>query len=49
MALDLYPSEIYRNLNKFKDLDMYSDYGFYEAYDYDDKNDSNLIFTFKNG
>ncbi len=37
MALELFPEDVYDNLLKFKDLDMYSEYGFYEAYDYDNK------------
>ena len=37
MVLDLYPNDVYNNLNKFKDLDMYGNYGFYESYDYDNK------------
>ena len=35
MALDMYPHDVYNNLEKFKGLEMYSDYGFYESYDYD--------------
>ena len=37
MVLDLFPEDVYENLKKFKDLDMYSDYGFYESYDYNNK------------
>ena len=37
MVLDLYPNDVYDNMKKFKDLDMYSNYGFYESYDYDNK------------
>ncbi len=37
MALEMFPEEVYDNIKKFKDLDMYSDYGLYEAYDYDNK------------
>ena len=37
MALDLYPSDVYDNINKFKKLGMYSIYGLYESYDYDNK------------
>ena len=37
MILDLYPSEVYNNFVRFKNLDMYSDYGLYESYDYDNK------------
>ena len=35
MAMDMYPIEVYKNMTKFKRLDMYGKYGFYEAYDYD--------------
>ena len=37
MALEMFPEDVYDNLNKFKELDMYGKYGFYEAYDYDNK------------
>lgn len=37
MAMDLYPHDVYENINKFKKLDMYSVYGLYESYDYDNK------------
>ena len=37
MVLDLYPSDVYNNINRFKALGMYSDYGLYESYDYDNK------------
>lgn len=37
MAIELYPEDVYDNIKKFKELDMYSEYGLYEAYDYDNK------------
>ena len=37
MAMELFPLDVYENMKKFKELDMYSTYGFYEAYDYDNK------------
>ena len=37
MVLDLFPDDVYNNILKFKDLDMYDKYGFYDAYDYDNK------------
>ena len=37
MTMELFPEEVYENINKFKDLDMESIYGLYEAYDYDNK------------
>ena len=45
MTLDLYPKDVYNNLEKFKKLEMYSDYGFYEAYDYDYQNIIKAYFT----
>ena len=35
MVLDMYPTDVYKNITKFKTLDMYGKYGLYEAYDYD--------------
>ena len=35
MALELYPEDVYDNIRKFKELDMYGNYGLYESYDYD--------------
>ena len=35
MAMELFPEEVYENIKKFKELGMYSDYGLYESYDYD--------------
>ena len=37
LAITNYPTEVYRNVKKLKDLGLYSDFGFYEAYDYDEK------------
>ena len=37
MVLDMFPDDVYENITKFKDLDMYSKYGLYESYDYDNK------------
>ena len=37
MVMDLYPQDVLENIHKFKKLDMYSIYGLYEAYDYDNK------------
>ena len=37
MAMELSPEDVYDNINKFKELDMESIYGLYEAYDYDNK------------
>ncbi len=35
MAMELFPEDVYENIKKFKELDMYSDYGLYESYDLD--------------
>ncbi len=37
LALSNYPTAVYKNVKKLKNLGLYSDYGFYESYDYDDK------------
>lgn len=37
MALNINDREVFINMKKLKRLNMYADYGFYEAYDYDDK------------
>ena len=37
MAMELFPEEVYENIKKFKNMNMYSDYGLYESYDYDNK------------
>ena len=49
MALEMYPEEVYDNIRKFKDLDMYSDYGLYEAYDYDNKGVVKAYFAHHQG
>ena len=35
LAIDINPKEVYKNLNRLNELGMYSDFGYYEAYDYD--------------
>ena len=35
MAIIYSPKEVYNNLKKFKKLGMYSDFGFFESYDYE--------------
>ena len=37
MAMEMFPEEVYENIKKFKELDMYDKYGLYESYDYDNK------------
>ena len=49
MALELYPEDVYDNMNRFKDLDMYGKYGFYEAYDYDNKGVVKAFFAHHQG
>lgn len=49
MALDLFPEDVYNNMKKFKDLGMYSDYGFYESYDYDTKGIVKAYFAHHQG
>lgn len=49
MAIDLFPEDVYLNMKKFKDLDMYGKYGFYEAYDYDNKDTVKAYFAHHQG
>lgn len=49
MALDLFPKDVYENINKLKSLDLLSDYGFYEAYDYDNKGIVKAYFAHHQG
>ena len=49
MALELFPQEIYENMEKFKKLDMYGKYGFYESYDYDNKGVVEAFFAHHEG
>lgn len=35
MALELFPEDVYNNIEKFKNLNMTGKYGLYESYDYD--------------
>ena len=35
MALELFPQDVYENIEKFYELDMNGKYGLYEAFDYD--------------
>lgn len=37
MAIEIDDKEVYHNIEKFKKLGMIGEYGFYEAYDYDDE------------
>lgn len=49
MALDLFPKDVYNNMKKLKNLNMYGKYGFYEAYDYDNKAIVLAYFTHHQG
>ena len=49
MAIELFPEEVYENLKKFKELDMYGEYGFYEAYDYDNRGIVKAYFAHHEG
>lgn len=49
MAIDMFPEEVYDNVVKFKDLDMLGEYGFYEAYDYDNKGIVRAFFAHHQG
>ena len=37
MAMELFPEDVYENIEKFKKMDMYGEYGLYESYDYENK------------
>lgn len=37
LALDNNPESVYSNIKKLKNIDLYGNWGFYESYDYDDK------------
>lgn len=37
MAITYNPEEVYENIKKLKKLNLYGDFGFFESYDYDDK------------
>ncbi|MBQ6323433.1 MAG: hypothetical protein IJI22_01200 [Bacilli bacterium] len=49
MALELFPEDVSENIKKFKDLDMCSMYGLYEAYDYDSKEAVRAYFAHHQG
>ena len=49
MAMELFPEEVYDNIKKFKELEMYSDYGLYESYDYDNKGVVKAYFAHHQG
>ena len=49
MAMELFPEDVYENIKKFKKLDMYSDYGLYESYDYENKGIVRAYFAHHQG
>ena len=49
MAMELFPEDVYDNINKFKELDMVGKYGMYEAYDYDNKGIVQAFFAHHQG
>ncbi len=49
MALELFPSDVYANVEKFKNLKMYDKYGLYESYDYDNKEVVRAYFAHHEG
>ena len=49
MALEMFPEDVYENIKKFKELEMYSNYGLYESYDYDNKGAVKAYFAHHQG
>ncbi len=49
MALELFPEEVYDNIEKFKNLGMVGKYGMYEAYDYDNRGIVQAFFAHHQG
>lgn len=49
MAMELFPDEVYENMGEFIRLEMFSDYGFYESYDYDNRNRVKAYFAHHQG
>lgn len=49
MVMDMFPQDVYENINKFKELDMYGEYGLYESYDYDNKGIVRSFFAHHEG
>ncbi len=49
MALELFPKDVYHNIKKFRKLNMYDKYGFYESYDYDNKGIVKAYFAHHQG
>ena len=49
MALELFPEDVYENMEKFKKMGMIGRYGFYESYDYDNKGIVEAFFAHHEG
>ncbi len=49
MALELFPEDVYENMEKFKKLGMLGKYGFFESYDYDNKGVVESFFAHHQG
>lgn len=49
MAIEMFPSDVYDNIKKFKELDMYAEYGLYESYDYDNNGIVKAYFAHHQG
>lgn len=49
MVMQMFPKDVYENFDKFKKLDMLGEYGFYEAYDYDNKGVVKSFFAHHQG
>lgn len=49
MALELFPEDVYENMEKFKKMGMIGRYGFYESYDYDNKGIVESFFAHHQG
>ena len=49
MAMELFPEDIYENMKKYRELNMYNKYGFYESYDYDNNGVVEAYFAHHQG
>ena len=49
IAINNDPQAVYSNISKLKKLDLYGDWGFYESYDYDDKEIVKSYFSHHQG
>lgn len=49
LAISNSPEEVYNNINKLKKIGLYGDWGFYESFDYDDKEVVESYFSHHQG